>query len=180
MTPTATPSPAPSPAPCTVRPAGHGDLLAVLGVHARRDPGGEPPATATPREEAAWQRMMRSPDVTVYCAEVDGGVVGTATLTVLPNVAYRDCAPSAVIEAVVVAHQHRRRGVATEIVRRALADARAAGCDKVQVVSHKRHATDGAHSLYAGLGFVPEAEGFRLYLRRSPAAGSAAGTVSPS
>lgn len=180
MTPTATPSPAPSPAPCTVRAAGHGDLLAVLGVHARRDPGGEPPATTTPREEAAWQRMMRSPDVTVYCAEVDGGVVGTATLTVLANVAYRDCAPSAVIEAVVVAHQHRRRGVATEIVRRALADAWAAGCDKVQVVSHKRHATDGAHSLYAGLGFVPEAEGFRLYLRRSPPAGSAAGTVGPS
>jgi len=124
--------------------------------------------------------MMRSPDVTVYCGEVDGRVVGTATLTTLPNVAYVDCSPAAVIEAVVVVHDHRRRGIATEIMRRALADARAAGCDKVQVVSHKRHATDGAHRLYTGLRFVPEAEGFRLYLRRSPPAGSAAGTVSPS
>jgi hypothetical protein len=62
-------------------------------------------------------------------------------------------------------------------MRRALADARAAGCDKVQVVSHKRHATDGAHRLYTGLRFVSEAEGFRLYLRRSP---PAAGGFGPS
>lgn len=173
----------PAPPPCTVRPAGPEDLVAVLAVHARRDPQGGRgglPSAASRRQQEVWERMMRSPDVTVYCAEADGRVVGTATLTTLPNVAYADCSPSAVIEAVVVAHDHRRRGVATEIMRRALADARAAGCDKVQVVSHKRHATDGGHGLYAGLGFVPEAEGFRLYLRRSPAAGPGIGTVSPS
>ena len=32
-------------------------------------------------------------------SEVDGGVVGTATLTILANVAYRDCAPAAGIAA---------------------------------------------------------------------------------
>lgn len=135
--------------PCTVRPAGPDDLLAVLGVHARRDPGGERPSTASPRQRETWQRMTRSPDVTVYCAEVDGRVVGTATLTTVSN---------------------RRRGIATEIMRRVLADARAAGCNKVQLLSHKRHATDGGHRLYAGLGFAPEAEGFRLYLRQAPEA----------
>jgi hypothetical protein len=35
----------------------------------------------------------------------------------------------------------------------------------VQLLSHKRHAVDGAHGLYLGLGFDAEAEGFRLYLR---------------
>lgn len=58
----------------------------------------------------------------------------------------------------------RRRGVAKALVERVLADARAAGCFKVQLLSHKRHATDGAHDLYRSLGFSAEAEGFRLYL----------------
>lgn len=47
---------------------------------------------------------------------------------------------------------------------RILDDARDAGCHKVQLLSHKRHATDGAHHFYRSVGFTPEAEGFRLYL----------------
>ena len=50
------------------------------------------------------------------------------------------------------------------MVERVLSDARAAGCHKVQLLTHKRHATDGAHDFYRSLGFVAEAEGFRLYL----------------
>jgi len=42
--------------------------------------------------------------------------------------------------------------------------ARSASCYKVQLLSHKRHASDGAHALDASLGFRAEAEGFRLYL----------------
>jgi hypothetical protein len=38
----------------------------------------------------------------------------------------------------------------------------------VQLLSHKRHATDGAHELYTKLGFDAEAEGFRLYLHEVP------------
>lgn len=49
-------------------------------------------------------------------------------------------------------------------MQRALNDARAASCRKVQLLSHKRHADDGAHQLYCSLGFTAEAEGFRLYL----------------
>jgi hypothetical protein len=55
-------------------------------------------------------------------------------------------------------------------MQRVLADARAAACNKVQLLSHKRHATDGAHRLYANLGFEAEAEGFRLYLQEVPTA----------
>ena len=51
--------------------------------------------------------MMESPDLTVYVAEVDGEVVGTATTMVMPNVTY-DCAPTAFVEAVVVVPAHRR------------------------------------------------------------------------
>jgi hypothetical protein len=49
-----------------------------------------------------------------------------------------------------------------------LGDARSAGGNKVQLLSHKRHATDGGHRLYTSLGFNAEAEGFRLYLKDVP------------
>lgn len=114
-------------------------------------------------------RMMRSEHLTVYLAEVNRQVVGTATLITVPNLTY-DCAPTAFVEAVVVAEGHRRKGVATAIMRRLLRDARSAGCNKVQLLSHKRHASDGAHRLYTSLGFEPEAEGFRMYLQKLPAA----------
>jgi hypothetical protein len=60
--------------------------------------------------------------------------------------------------------------VATAIMRRVLDDARLAGCNKIQLLSHKRHATDEAHRLYTNLDFEPEAEGFRLYLQQVPPA----------
>ena len=95
----------------------------------------------------------------------------------MPNLTYRG--PTAFIEAVVVAIGHRRAGIATKMLRRALDDARSAGCDKVQLVSHKRHASDGAHRLYTGLGFQPEAEGFRLYLEGDPEPAGTGGDVAP-
>jgi GNAT superfamily N-acetyltransferase len=91
----------------------------------------------------------------------------------MPHLTY-GCAPTAFIEAVVVVPNHRRKGIATAIVRHALTEARLLGCNKVQLLSHKRHVTDGAHRLYTTLGFEPEAEGFRLYLQEIPPAVRAA------
>jgi GNAT superfamily N-acetyltransferase len=81
----------------------------------------------------------------------------------MPNLGY-DCHPSARVEAMVVGERHRRGGVGRMLVARLLGDARAVSCRKVQLLSHKRHADDGAHAFYRSLGFTPEAEGFRLYL----------------
>lgn len=148
--------------PVSIRVAGEHDLAGVLALHAGVDPH-EPPAP-TELERQTWARVLATADVAVLVAEVDGLVVGTASMIIMPNVTY-DCAPTAFIEAVVVAEPYRRRGIATALVQRALGDARAVGCDKVQLWSHKRHADDGAHQLYRNLGFEAEAEGFRLYLR---------------
>lgn len=144
-----------------VRVAGEFDLDRVLAVHEAHDPS----RARTGAEFATWERMQRTPDLTVYLAEIDGEPIGTASLLLMPNVTYA-CAPSGFIEAVVVVPAQRRRGVAMAMLRRVLADAGDAGCDKVQLVSHKRHAGDGAHSLYLSAGFEPEAEGFRKYLRQ--------------
>lgn len=153
----------------SVRPAMDGDLASVLKVLADNlssQPTGLPAPAAAPsnRQIATWSRISRTPDVTVYLAESGGRPVGTACLSILPNITY-DCRPTAFIEAVVVRYEHRRRGVARLILGRALDDARRDSCFKVQLLTHKRHAIDGAHDLYRSLGFEAEAEGFRLYLR---------------
>jgi GNAT superfamily N-acetyltransferase len=145
----------------TVRPAGPGDLPGVLRVlHRDPDLG---PADASERERATWDRMLATDGLTVYLATEGHDVVGTVTLLVMPNLGY-GCRPSAFVEAMVVADSHRRRGVGRALVERLLADAAAAGCHKVQLLTHKRHASDGAHDFYRALGFTAEAEGFRLYL----------------
>lgn len=144
-----------------VRPAQDSDLAPILGLRPEFRGSGPP----TPKEVATWQRMMRTEDLTVYIAVTQDEIVGTVATMQMPNVTY-DCAPTLFVEAVLVAAPFRRRGIATEMMRRALEDAAKSGCDKVQLFSHKRHATDGAHELYTRLGFEAEAEGFRLYLRQ--------------
>ena len=156
-----------------IRHATDDDLLAVLRVHAHRDPGGTVPERATRVQTATWDLMMCRDGLTLYLAEIGGIAIGTATLLVLPNITY-DCQPSAFVEAVVVDVAFRRRGIATAIMRHILVDTAAAGCNKIQLLSHKRHAHDGAHRLYTALGFEAEAEGFRLYQRQVPVAHSAA------
>jgi GNAT superfamily N-acetyltransferase len=107
--------------------------------------------------------MLATNRLTVYVATDGDEVVGIVTLLVMPNLGY-DCRPSAFVEAMVVAASHRRRGVGRALVDRLLADAAAVGCHKVQLLTHKRHAADGAHDFYRAMGFTAEAEGFRTYL----------------
>jgi GNAT superfamily N-acetyltransferase len=118
---------------------------------------------------------MHSSEMTLYLSESDGEAIRTAALMTMPHVTYK-CAPSAFVEAVVVVPSHRRMGVATQLMQRVLDDARAQGCNKVQLLSHKRHSSDGAHRLYENLGLEAEADGFRLYLQQVPSAVLAART----
>lgn len=149
-----------------IRVAGDRDLDGVLSVHGTHDPSMRGTGGPSELQAETWERMQRTADLTVYLAEIGRVPVGTASLLLMPNLTY-GCAPTAFIEAVVVVPDRRRRGIATAILERILQDADRAGCDKIQVLSHKRHADDGAHELYRKAGFEAEAEGFRRYLRPS-------------
>ncbi|WP_405496128.1 GNAT family N-acetyltransferase [Nocardia sp. NBC_00511] len=156
-----------------IRAAGPGDLLAVLAIHGQLGANDSADPAPSDRQQQTWNRVMRSDDLTVYLAELGGEPVGTAAQMLMPHVTYQ-CAPTAFIEAVVVAAEHRRKGIARAMMQRLLDDARAAGCNKIQLLSHKRHIVDGAHRLYSSMGFEPEAEGFRRYLQQVPPAVQAA------
>ncbi len=148
-------------AACAVRVAEDRDLIDVLCLI--DDTRGRRTCEVTETERSTWSRALETPNLSIYVAEVGSEVVGTTSLLVMPHVTY-GCRPTAFIEPMVVAQAHRRRGVGRALMERVLVDAREAGVRKVQLLSHKRHAGDGAHDFYRGLGFAAEAEGFRLYL----------------
>lgn len=150
-----------------IRRASAADLPAVLAILAenRAGPpdGALPPAgPASGLQQATWERVLSTTDLTVCLAETGTEPAGAASTMLMPHLTY-GCRPTAFIEAVVVRYAHRRRGVASLLLQHALEDAQAASCRKVQLLSHKRHSDDGAHQLYRALGFTPQAEGFRLY-----------------
>jgi GNAT superfamily N-acetyltransferase len=147
----------------TVRRADRGDLGGLVRLHhSQENPAIPPPETPSELQVATWQQMMATPNLTIYVAEQNGEVVGTVGLTVVPNL-INQCRPAAFLEPMLVAADHRRQGVGRRLVEQLLTAAREAGCHKVQLLTHKRHATDGAHAFYRSLGFTAEAEGFRLY-----------------
>jgi len=147
--------------PCLVRAATVGDLLGVVRL-LERTPD-IPFEGLSERQRETWRQMLGTDGLTVYVAELDADVAGTVSALVMPNLGY-GCRPSAFVEAMIVAEAHRRRGIGRMLMESLLGDLRDASCDKVQLLSHKRHADDGAHDFYRALGFEPEAEGFRRYL----------------
>ena len=150
---------------CTIRAAKKDDLLPVLRLMSRADEGLKPfVEDASEHERSTWDTMLRTPNLTIYIAELHDTVVGTASFLLMPNLGY-NCRPSGFIEAMVVSADVRRQGVAKKIVAQVLDDAASAGARKIQLLTHKRHATDGAHNFYRSVGFEAEAEGFRLYLQ---------------
>jgi GNAT superfamily N-acetyltransferase len=120
-------------------------------------------ADLSQRHHETWARMMRTDNLTVYLAWRGDDAVGTTALLVMPHITYA-CRPTAFIESMYVRDEHRRLGVGRMMAERLLDDATSAGCHKVQLLTHKRHADDGAHAFYRSLGFHAEAEGFRMYL----------------
>jgi GNAT superfamily N-acetyltransferase len=140
----------------TVRDATAGDLHTMVRLLGElHDP---PTAAANPR---VWTAILAEPGRTVLIAEVDGAPVGTADLSIAPNLTHH-ARPFALIENLSVASAHRRSGVGRALMSEIERRARAADCYKIQLLSATRR-TD-AHTFYGSLGYARAAEGFRRYL----------------
>jgi len=144
----------------TIRSADINDLPNILSLLAemhdeRRD--------EEPRQDeiARFRRILEQPLRTLFVAEEDGKVVGTADLIVVENLS-RNGRPWATIENIVVEAGHRNRGYATALINQAVDTARELGCYKVQLVSNDRRVV--AHNLYHKTGFCAPVRGFRQYL----------------
>lgn len=118
-----------------VRRALPADLAGLLDLYRHLNPADpELPAECS---DAAWQAMLASPGMTVFVAEADGRLLASCTLVVAPNLT-RGARPYAFIENVVTHPDARRRGLGQAVLKAALAEAWAADCYKVMLMTGRK------------------------------------------
>ncbi len=123
----------------------------------------EPDVPRPPDESvfSVWNAITTDPKVQVFAAEMEGRLVSSATLVIVPNLT-RGCRPYGVVENVVTHKQFRRRGAASVLLREVLRIAWDNGCYKVMLLSSP-HRTE-AHGLYEKSGFSRTSKlGFAAY-----------------
>ena len=105
------------------------------------------------------EAVVTAGDAPVYVAEDGGRVVGMVTVCVFTTLTGR----KAFLDHLVVAGDRRRRGIARELVRHAVAVATAAGASRLDLTAGA--GKEPARALYRSLGFRERETGsFRLRL----------------
>ena len=85
-------------------------------------------------EQEVWSEICANPGLRYYAAEVDGALVSTCTLSMIPNLLHAQH-PYGLIENVVTDPRHRKRGYATAVLHYALDEAWREGCSKVMLLT---------------------------------------------
>ncbi len=147
-----------------VRHARAADLDALLSLYEEL---ADSSITAAPSDRGSSEPLLAQilvdPARHLIVATVDGRVLGTADLLVVPNLTHH-AKPWAIVENVIVGEAVRRTGVGKALMEHLIELARAAGCYKLQLLSGKQRRE--AHEFYRRLGLDAVAEGFKIYLDR--------------
>ncbi|HEV7713473.1 MAG TPA: GNAT family N-acetyltransferase [Asanoa sp.] len=146
------------------RPALRADVPAIVGLLADDSLGAAREVVSEELDAAYWRAFDAidgDPHNTVVVADLDGEVVGTMQLILIPSLSRRG-AWRLEIEAVRVASAHRGAGLGRQMIGWAIDEARARGCVLVQLTTDKRR-TD-AKRFYESLGFAATHEGMKLAL----------------
>jgi len=136
--------------------------IPVIGGHLTvRD--GDPAVSAFVVGEAGALLASRNaaPGQQLLVAEEDGKILGTMVLIIVPNLSHGGL-PWAAVENVMVDADYRRHGIGKLLMDYALAEAKKAGCYKLQLISDKTRTE--AHKFYRAIGYKASGHGFRLYL----------------
>jgi N-acetylglutamate synthase-like GNAT family acetyltransferase len=101
------------------------------------------------------ERAAAEPSIRAFVAARDEAVVGFASLHVLHLI---ERPPLGRLSAIVVASSERRAGAGNALVERVEEEARAAGCDRLEVTSGEWRGD--AHAFYRALGFQETSKRF--------------------
>ncbi len=97
-----------------------------------------------------WDDILQDPRMQVLVADLDDSLVASCTLAIIPNLT-RGARPYGLIENVVTHRAHRRKGVGTRLLRRALQIAWERNCYKVMLLTGSK--SDGTLRFYERAGF---------------------------
>jgi GNAT superfamily N-acetyltransferase len=117
-----------------VRPVLHGELFALLDLYLHLHEDGDAPLPPRGHVEALWAAILDDPRLHYLVGEVDGALVSSCTLAIVPNLT-RGARPYGLVENVVTHRDHRKKGYGTQVLERALEIAWSAGCYKVMLLT---------------------------------------------
>jgi len=148
--------------PSRVRDATRADLPRLVELLQQMSLDGPREELADPLPERyyrAFAAIEADPRQRLLVVEVDGRLVGTATLVIVPNLSYGG-RPHAIVDNVVVDETERSKGYGEALVRRCLEVAREAGCTRLALTTDMRR--HDAHRFYERLGFRHSHRGYRF------------------
>nr|WP_159586532.1 GNAT family N-acetyltransferase [Chelativorans xinjiangense] len=131
-----------------IRPAKPDDLPGILALYRQLNPGD--PILDLDAAEAAWSVLLSSGLTTPFVAEIEGLLVSSCTLAIVPNLS-RGARPYGVIENVVTHTDHRRTGLGRAVLQAALHKAWEANCYKVLLATGSQR--ESTLRFYEGAGF---------------------------
>jgi GNAT superfamily N-acetyltransferase len=112
------------------------ELSSLLALYRHLHPT-DPELAVTTEVAELWARICNDRGLQYLGAEVDGTLVATCTLTVIPNLT-RAARPYGLIENVVTHPDFRRRGIGTALLRATLHIAWECGCYKVMLLTSRK------------------------------------------
>ncbi|PSO33472.1 GNAT family N-acetyltransferase [Bradyrhizobium sp. MOS002] len=138
----------------SIRPACREDVAAIVAMLADDHLGSarerlEDPLPASYYE--AFSRVERDQNLQLVVAESEGRVVGCLQLAILPGLSSQG-GLRGLLEDVRVASDCRSRGIGEKLVQWAVTEAKARGCNLVELLTHQTR-TD-AQRFYKRLGFT--------------------------
>lgn len=115
-----------------VRPVRENELDALLALYQYLHVDDEAPPQR--RLKVLWHQILNDSNLYYLAGDVDGRMVSSCTLAVIPNLT-RGGRPYGVVENVVTHPDHRGNGFATAVLKHALALAWKHGCYKVMLLT---------------------------------------------
>ena len=137
-----------------IRNARQKDLDALLSLYQHLHADDAP----LPEDSAlcpVWSEILSDPKVHCLVAELQGELVASCVLVIIPNLT-RGARPYGLIENVVTHAAYRRQGMATQLLRHALQVAWSKNCYKVMLLTGSK--SEGIHQFYEQVGFVKGAK----------------------
>jgi GNAT superfamily N-acetyltransferase len=132
-----------------IRTIRENELSSLLRLYRHLHPT-DPELTVTADVEQLWHGIVANPLLHYLVAEVDGEIVSTCTLAIVPNLTH-GARPYGLVENVVTHPDVRRRGIGTRILQASLAFAWEQGCYKVMLLTGRKD--DGTLRFYRQAGF---------------------------
>jgi len=94
----------------------------------------DPELEINERIERLWKKILNTQDIFYIGAEIEGKLVSTCTITIIPNLT-RNARPYGLIENVVTHPDHRKKGLGTSVLKFALGVAWKRSCYKVMLLT---------------------------------------------